>query len=203
MRMLREKVACIIDVVQCIIIPEELDFSPFLIHRIPFTHHQFDKTSNFSSYSTNGSKIGGNVAFAVTLGAWARANMRLLEAAMPMASSWKSTELDRLLTLKLTFPPITEALSCSNFALITISKETRISDALIGKEFQLVNIAASLRFLHFRHVLQVLPDRTDNYVLPNGASQSFFVKLKLPEGVSCQQCILQVCILNSKLHHIF
>ena len=45
---------------------------------------------------------------------------------------------------------------------------------------------------------------TDNYALPNGKSDVFSLKLKLPDGVSCKQCVLQVCTKksNSQKGHV-
>ena len=44
---------------------------------------------------------------------------------------------------------------------------------------------------------------TDNYTLPSAVPGSFYVKLKLPDGLTCSQCVLQVscqcgCLLRVK-----
>ena len=33
---------------------------------------------------------------------------------------------------------------------------------------------------------------TESFELPSEASQTFYIQLKLPEGVTCKQCVLQV-----------
>lgn len=42
-----------------------------------------------------------------------------------------------------------------------------------------------------RHNLKVYPEMTDNYTLPSAVPGSFYVKLKLPDGLTCSQCVLQ------------
>ena len=40
----------------------------------------------------------------------------------------------------------------------------------------------------------MLPDLSDRYVIPHDPGQ-FFLKLRLPEDVYCDQCILQVMMI--------
>jgi len=42
-----------------------------------------------------------------------------------------------------------------------------------------------------RHTLKVYPEMTESFELPSEASQTFYIQLKLPEGVTCKQCVLQ------------
>jgi len=42
-----------------------------------------------------------------------------------------------------------------------------------------------------RNTLKVYPEMTESFELPSEASQTFYIQLKLPEGVTCKQCVLQ------------
>ena len=65
----------------------------------------------------------------------------------------------------------------------------------------------SLKNIYFfqRHTLKVYPEMTESFELPSEASQTFYIQLKLPEGVTCKQCVLQVGQKKyfSSFHFIF
>ena len=44
----------------------------------------------------------------------------------------------------------------------------------------------------FSHILKVYPKLTDYYTLPSDMPGTFKLKLKLPDGLTCSQCVLQV-----------
>ena len=54
-----------------------------------------------------------------------------------------------------------------------------------------VHILTISSFLPSSTVVRVLPDLSDRYVISPDPGQ-FFLKLRLPEDVYCDQCILQV-----------
>ena len=74
----------------------------------------------------------------------------------------------------------------------------RCFDRYVNSEFLYFYLSIlcfqSLKNIYFfqRHTLKVYPEMTESFELPSEASQTFYIQLKLPEGVTCKQCVLQV-----------